>query len=153
MNTPDQYVVMSLDEQRYALPLAVVKRVVRVVEVSALPKTPPVILGVINVEGAVIPVINLRRRFRLPEREARLSDQLVVAATGQQTVAIWVDAVIGVVERAPSEIVSAERIFPGLDYLKSVAKLTDGMMFIQDLGTFLTGEEEEALRAAVRSGS
>ena len=53
-----QLVVFRLDERRYALPLAVVERVVRAVDVTPLPKAPPMVLGVIDVHGRVLPVLN-----------------------------------------------------------------------------------------------
>jgi len=77
-------VVFTLDEQRYALRLSAVERIVRVVEVPPLPKAPEIVLGIVNVQGRVLPVVNIRRRFRLPEREAGLRDQLILALTSLQ---------------------------------------------------------------------
>ena len=69
MNNPSNHIVVfTLDEQRYALHLLAVERVVRAVEVTALPEAPEIVLGVVNVKGRIVPVINVRRRFRLPER-------------------------------------------------------------------------------------
>ena len=69
MNNPANHIVVfALDEQRYALHLLAVERVVRAVEVTALPEAPEIVLGVVNVKGRIVPVINVRRRFRLPER-------------------------------------------------------------------------------------
>lgn len=61
-------VVFRLDERRYALPLSVVERVIRAVEVTPLPKAPPIVLGAIDVQGRVVPVLNVRRRFLMPDR-------------------------------------------------------------------------------------
>jgi chemotaxis signal transduction protein len=66
MNKSIPLVVFTLDEQRYALHLDAVKRIVRAVEVTPLPKAPQIVLGVVNVQGKVIPVMNLRSRFSLP---------------------------------------------------------------------------------------
>ena len=55
-------VVFSLDDQRYALPLARVHRCIRVVAITPLPEAPAIVLGIIDLGGAVIPVINIRRR-------------------------------------------------------------------------------------------
>ena len=69
MAQPVQIVVFALDDRRIALPLAAVERVVRAVEVTPLPKAPAVVLGAVNVQGNLVPVFHLRRRFRMPERE------------------------------------------------------------------------------------
>ena len=61
---PDQIVVFALDEPRYALPLSAVERVVRAVEITPLPKAPEIVLGVINMQGQVVPAVDIRKRFR-----------------------------------------------------------------------------------------
>ena len=77
----DRLVVFTLDDQRYGLPLSAVERVVPMVDITPLPKAPDIVLGVVDVQGRVIPVVNLRRRLRLPERDIALTDQLVIART------------------------------------------------------------------------
>lgn len=74
-----QSVVFSLDTRLYAISLSAVRRVVQAVELTPLPNAPPIVKGVINLGGLIIPVVNIRRRFRLPERELELSDQFIVA--------------------------------------------------------------------------
>src|ERR1043166_579372 len=62
-------VVFLLAEQHYALPLAMVERVLPVVAVSPLPQAPPMTLGMINLHGTVMPVLDLRHRFGFPPHE------------------------------------------------------------------------------------
>ena len=149
MNNSDQLVVFTLDEHRYALSLSVVERAVRMVEITLLPKAPGIVLGVINLQGRIIPVLNVRKRFRLPERETRASDQLLVARTSQRTVALAVDTVSAVIDQSAQETVAPPAIVPGLEYVAGVMKLEDGMLFIHDLDQFLSLEEDEALAAAI----
>jgi purine-binding chemotaxis protein CheW len=148
-----QLVLFALDEQRYALDLASVERIVRVVDVTPLPKAPPIVLGIINVKGDVVPVYDLRRRFRLPEREIKLTDQLMIAKTSRQTVALLVDGVDGVLEVADEEIASAGEILPEIEYVHGVVKLQDGLVLIHDLDQFLSPEEERTLAGALNSVS
>jgi purine-binding chemotaxis protein CheW len=138
-------VIFHLDDRRYALSLAAVERIVRVVELTPLPAAPAIILGIINVSGEVVPVFNVRRRFHLAERDIDLSDHLIVARTGARTVALVVDCVAGVIERSPVEGVPMERILQGLDFVASVMKLADGLIVIHDLETFLSLEEQQIL--------
>ncbi len=79
MSLSDQYVVFGLDEHSFALRLSAVVRVVRAVEVTPLPRAPEIVLGVINVQGRITPVFDVRKRFRLPAREISLSDQFIIA--------------------------------------------------------------------------
>lgn len=150
MNYSHRHVLFTLDGYRYALPLSAVKRITRVVEVTPLPKAPEIILGVINMQGRVIPVVNVRKRFRLPEREIELSDQLVIAHTGKRTVALVADAVGGVVECSEREMISPKEILPQMEYVDGVMKLEDGLTLVHDLDNFLSLEEEERLDDVMR---
>ena len=142
-------IVFRLDEQRYALQLAAVERIVPIVEVTPLPKAPEAVSGVVNMEGRVLPVFNLRKRFRLPERECDLSDRLIIANTSRRTVALIVDEAIGVLERPGRERIAADRILPELEYLEGVVKLEDGLILIHDLDRFLSIAEERELNRAM----
>ena len=82
--------VFILDGNLYALHLPVVERVVQTVYVTPLPKAPDIVTGLVNVSGCVIPVINIRRRFRLPERNIDLNDQMIIARTKFGLVALVV---------------------------------------------------------------
>jgi purine-binding chemotaxis protein CheW len=146
-----QLLVFSMDAQKYALHLSSVVKVLRMVEITPLPKAPDIVAGVINVHGKVIPVINIRRRFRLPEREVGASDQLIIADTSGRTVALAADSSQGIIERREEEIIPSAEVVPGADYVEGVIKLRDGMVFIHDLDTFLSLEEEKKLDKAMKS--
>ena len=145
----DQLVVFTLDDRRYALPLSAVERVVRMVDLTPLPRAPDIVLGVVNVQGRVIPVLDLRRRFRLPERDIALADQLVIARTARRPVALVADAATGVLEYSAREAVGARDIVPGVEYVEGVVKLADGLVLIHDLDRFLSLDEETALDQAI----
>ena len=151
MSQAAQIVVFALDEQRLALSLSAVERVVRAVEVTALPKAPAIVLGVINVQGQLLPVFNLRRRFGLPESELELSDHILIARTSRRTVALVVDAVAGLMECAAGETVPPASIVPGMAYVDGVVKRPDGLIFIHDLDKFLSVDEDVQLEAALAS--
>ncbi len=151
MNKSDFLIVFSLDSQRYALPLSASERVVRMVAITPLPNAPDIIMGVVNFHGTVIPVINMRKRFGLPEREPSLSDQLVIAHTARRPVVLVADAVLDVVACDAHTQIAAEDILSGVQYVEGVIKLTDGLIFIHDLDRFLSLEEEDALHQVLES--
>jgi purine-binding chemotaxis protein CheW len=148
-----QLVLFALDEQRYALDLASIERAVRVVDVTPLPAAPSTVLGIVNVGGDIVPVYNLRRRFRLVERDIDLADQLMIARTSRQKVALLVDSVNGVLEVAEEAIASAEKILPEMEYVRGVVKLPGGLVLIHDLDQFLSADEERILDEALKSAS
>jgi purine-binding chemotaxis protein CheW len=148
----DRYVVFMLDDQRIALPLSSVDKAVRMVAITPLAKAPGIVYGIVNVQGRVVPVFDIRRRFRLPERELALADQLIVAHTAHRTVALAVDRVLGVIECPAQDLVAAECVLPDLEYVAGIAKLKDGLTLIHCLDTFLSLGEETALNAALATG-
>ena len=151
MKKSDFLVIFTLDDQRYALPLHAAERVARMVAITPLPNAPGIILGVVNFQGRVIPVINVRRRFRLPEREIMLTDQLIVAHTARRAVALVADAVLDVIASSEQNLIATENILPKVEYVEGVVKLTDGLILIHDLDKFLSLEEEGSLDQALET--
>jgi purine-binding chemotaxis protein CheW len=149
MNRLIRVVNFNLDDQKYALVLSAVIRIIHVVEITSLPKAPEIVLGVINMQGRIIPVFDIRKRFRLPLREMQLDDQLIIASTSKRNVALLVDSVSDVLETPEEKIIARESILPGLEYVEGVVKTEDGMILIHDLEQFLSLPEEKALSEAL----
>jgi purine-binding chemotaxis protein CheW len=143
-------VVFSLDDRRFAVALTAVKRVERIAAVTPLPKAPAIVAGIINFHGQVIPVVDIRSRFNLPSREPELNDHLLVMDTGRRTLAFIVDSAEGVIDASAVQYADRESVLPGLEYVKGVVKLEDGMVLIHDPETFLSLEEEHALDTVMR---
>jgi purine-binding chemotaxis protein CheW len=147
-----KWVVFSLDAGRYALPLAAVERIVRAVEITRLPTAPPIVLGAIDVQGRVLAVLNLRRRFGLPERDIDPADQFLIARSVNRTVVLVVDAAQGVLQSTASDTISAATLAKGLEHIQGVIRLPDGLVLIHELDLFLSAAESRALDEALRPG-
>lgn len=142
-------VIFALDDQRYALYLSAVERVIPALEITTLPQAPDIIKGVINLQGRVIPVADIRKRFGLEPRELMHTDQFIIARTLDRPVAIIADKVHEVIEYSVSSQVQADAIVPGLGYVEGVVKLNDGMALIHDLDKFLSLNERHTLEQAL----
>jgi purine-binding chemotaxis protein CheW len=142
-----------LDEGHYALDLSVVERIIQSVEITPLPEAPDIVLGIINIKGKIIPVVNIRRRFRLSEKDIEPTNRLIIAHTLKRTVALVVDVVLGVIETLEDRVVKADTVLPGLDYVQGVVKMEDGMILIHDLNKFLSLEEEQTLDTAIMNNT
>ncbi len=110
-------------------------------------------MGVINIQGQVVPVFNIRRRFNLPERETSLNGQLIVANTSKHKVAIVADRVSGIVECPRQEVVPAADVLRGTDYVEGIIKQADGLIIIHDLDKFLSPVERKKLTTAIKGHS
>lgn len=93
--TTETWVLFVLDEQTYALHIWEVERIVRAVEVRPVPESPSHIRGVVNIQGRVLPVVDLRARFRQASRDISLDDHFIIATTSTTSVVLPVDAALG----------------------------------------------------------
>lgn len=143
--------VFKLDHWRCGLPLETVERSYRAVAVTPLPGAPEKVLGIVDVHGVVHPVIALRHCFGLAPRAVSPSDHLVIGHSMRRDIALLVDSVDGVVDCTPDDIAEAETILPGMEYVRGVARLHDGLVLIHDLDSLLSLEEEETLDRALES--
>jgi purine-binding chemotaxis protein CheW len=124
--------VFRLGDQRYALHVEAVERVLRAVEIMPLADAPSNVLGLINVYGRIIPVFDLRKQLDLPGKETGLSDHLIVARACDRPVALRVDEVSGITECPAEQATDADAIFPGLEQIEGIARL-NGMVVIENL--------------------
>jgi purine-binding chemotaxis protein CheW len=143
--------VFLLDDVRCALPLDVVREVVRAVRITPLPTAPDVVEGVIDVRGDIVPVLDLRARLGLDARSVSPDHVLILAEAGGRTIAVRADRVewIAEAEADAGELVEPERIARGIGYLAGVARTREGMVMVHDLAAFLRQGEAEALEAAL----
>ena len=142
-------IVFRIGDQDFAVGVAAIERVLRAVEIAPLPDAPRGVRGVINLQGRIVPVFDLGTRFGQPTREVRASDHLLIAHTHWRTVALLVDAVVGVVPRCEAQITSAAEILPDLACVSGVMKLAGGLVLVHDVERFLSIEDHAALQLAL----
>jgi purine-binding chemotaxis protein CheW len=140
-----QLLTFKLDEQEYALSIANVVQVVRMVAVTRAPKAPPFIEGMINLRGKVIPVINIRQRCGLRDQPYDLNTQLLIARTNGRMLALMVDTVSEVLTVPGANVEPPDQIGPELTYLSAVGKLGDRLILILDPRTLLADDEAKGL--------
>ncbi|MGH7820350.1 MAG: chemotaxis protein CheW [Candidatus Binatia bacterium] len=144
-----QILVFEVGGQRYALRSPDVRELVRAVTIVRLPKAPAIVEGIINVRGTVVPVLDIRARFRLPARPAAHTDHLILARAGPRLVALRADRALGLVRVDAKDVDDAAAVIPAAEYVSGVAKLPDGLALIHDLHTFLSEAEAAALDDAI----
>lgn len=149
VTTGQGLVTFSLDDQRYAVYLAAVERVVPAFEITSLPQSPDIIAGVINLQGRIFAVADIRKRFGLPERELADTDQFIIARTQNKSIAIIVDKAHGVIEFTAAQQVQVNTVIHASTCIEGIVKLDDGMVLIHDLDKFLSLEERHKLDQAL----
>lgn len=149
MNLPRKLLIFALDGQPHAVGLEAVERVIRAVAITPLPEAPQAVSGIINVQGEIVPVFDLRRRFGRAGRAVRVRDRMVLVRTEHRRVALVADEVRGVVECSEDELAGPERIAPGLALVRGVLRTGEELAVIYDPENFLTSDELLALDRAI----
>jgi purine-binding chemotaxis protein CheW len=145
-----QWVVFGLDASRIAVPLAAVERIVRAAQVTPLPFAPGMVIGVINIAGCVLPVLNVRRKFRLPEREVRPSDHFLIARTTRGAMVLVIDIAYGVVEQSAATIETSFASGTDTEHIGGALISHEGLVLIHDLDRFLSADDAHQLDEAMR---
>jgi purine-binding chemotaxis protein CheW len=143
-------VIFQVAGQRYGLPAADVREILPAVTITVLPQAPRIVEGIINRRGQIVPVFDIRGRFRLPAKPLTYTDHLIVADIGR-LVALRVDRTLDLTTVDAETIAETEETLPEAEYVAGVAKLADGLVLIHDLRTFLTEAEAEELDDAVQA--
>jgi purine-binding chemotaxis protein CheW len=148
---PGDDLIFRLDELRCGLDATAVLEVLPALAVHPLPGQPLFVAGSIDVRGTLIPVLDLRVRFGRPHRAMQLSDRLILARVHDRTLAVWVDAVEGLVAHDGRTVTATGGLLVGDRSLVGVATTADGLCSIHDLDGFISACESDALALAVAS--
>lgn len=144
-----ELLVFDVGDRRLALRARDVHEVIRAVAIAPLPKAPPVVEGVINVRGTLMPVLDLRKRFGLPPVPITPEQHFILARAGPRPVALRVDRALDLTIVPEDAVESATRVVPRAEYVAGLARLADGVLVIHDLERFLSLDEEQQVDAAV----
>lgn len=149
-----KYLTFSLAEEEYGIGILKIKEIIGMMPITSVPRTPDYVRGVVNLRGKVIPVIDLRLRFSMPEKEYTDRTCIVVVEIGGQAVemiiGIVVDSVSEVLNIKNDEIEETPAFGTSLDtdYILGMAKIEGGVKILLDIDTVLSSEEMAYLQDA-----
>jgi purine-binding chemotaxis protein CheW len=142
--------IFELAAERYALPIADVALVLRAVAIRSLPSAPAIVEGVIDLRGELVPVLDMRSRFRLPRKPLDPGQHMIVAQAGTRRVVLRVDQALALERLDAVAIEDAGNLPRGLGHVAGVASTAAGMVLIHDLRAFLNEAEALELDDALR---
>ena len=143
-----QLVVFELANESYGLDIADVESIIKLQSITVVPNAPSFVEGVTNLRGIVLPVIDLRKRFGLPQSEPTKDTRIVVVDAGGSNVGMIVDAVTEVlrVSDATIEPPSPLVITVSSTFITGIAKMDDKLVILVDLAKVLSVEEKTELQ-------
>ena len=138
-----QWVTFQLAGETYGINVMQVQEVLRVTEIAPVPGAPDYVLGIINLRGNVVTVIDTRLRFGLSTKEMDDSTRIVIIEAEDQVVGILVDSVAEVVDLRASEIEAAPNVGTeeSSKFIQGVASVDSELLIIVDLNKLLTDEQ------------
>ncbi|BDV42581.1 chemotaxis protein CheW [Geotalea uraniireducens] len=147
-----QLACFRIGEALFAADIMRIKEIIRPQRLTRLPKAPVFMEGVINLRGAVIPVVDLRKRFDLAEACTVEEARLLVVAVARQLVGLMVDDVTEVVTVQIQDIKPAPQVVEGIgsEYLIGVCLVKDTLIMLLNLDRILTSRETSALAGISR---
>ncbi len=143
-DNPDiQLACFSLGENLFAVDIMRIREIILPQRLSALPRVSPLLEGVINLRGAVIPVMNMRKRFGMPESSEGVAGKLLIVSLARQTLALVVDNVLEVITVAARDIKPPLDTVDGIgmEYLLGVCLSGDRVFMILDIDSLLIQSE------------
>ncbi len=139
-----QWVTFNLEDEKYGVDVMHVKEVLRETEIAPVPGAPHFVLGIINLRGNVVTVIDTHKRFGLNPGEVTDSTRIVIIELDDNVVGLVVDSVAEVVDLPRSGIEHAPNV--GNDesskYIQGVTSREDGLLILIDIHKLIGGEEE-----------
>jgi len=149
-----QLVSFRLGDDRFAVDIFAVERILRFTAPAAVPNLPPWIDGVIEHGGRVVPVIDLRERFGIPRLAARPDQRILVLAVGDDWLGVTVDSVHEVLAVSGEEIAPPPPLFRGLnaEYLRGLVRHDGTLIIFLDVTRVLTSTERLELTQAAANG-
>jgi purine-binding chemotaxis protein CheW len=152
MNKPRtaKIVWFRLGSDYFAVDIFAVERVLRYQTPTAVPNVPEWIEGVIEYQGRVLPVVNLRRRFQLPAVPATAETRVLVLKSGSEWVGAVVDAVLEVASFDEALLSPPPALFRGLasEYLRGIVRLGDRLLIFLEVERLLSSDEWLTLERA-----
>jgi purine-binding chemotaxis protein CheW len=148
-----QLLVFVLHGQFHAVSLEHVERVVPAAQVTPVPGAPAIVLGIIDLHGRIVPVLDAHRGGNQGQPALRLSDQFVIIRTPLRTIALRVDGTHGVVERDAAAVSALGPALSCPDRGDGVVRLNDGLAVIDDVEAFLSSQEARQLDQALAAAA
>ncbi len=144
----NQLVIFTLAGQSYGVNIAVVDGIIKLQDITKVPHAPGFVMGITNLRGTVLPVIDLHTRFDLPPEEATRDSRIIVVESNGSKIGMVVDAVTEVL-RVPAEAIEPPAplmITINSAFITGIAKIADRLVILLDLAQVLNAQDHMALQ-------
>ena len=145
VNDAKQYIILKFDSEQYGIDIAYIENIVRLQPITRVPHSQDYFLGIINLRGEVVPVMSMRRKFDLPDKEnTNASRILILKIEGSGKIGILVDEVREVVSLSEEQIEQvAAKNMDTRAYLMGVGKYNNTLISLINIGMLISDIDSE----------
>lgn len=138
-----QMVVFKLSNEEFAVEVSSVEAIIKLQAITKVPHAPAHVVGVTNLRGNIVPVIDLKKRLSLPATENSQDTRIIVALLQDSKVGMVVDAVSQVIEIEDSQIEDAPQISTSIEstYIRGIVKVENLLVIMLDLAKIFSDEK------------
>jgi purine-binding chemotaxis protein CheW len=149
--TEEKFLTFVLNNEVYGIEILKVREIIGLMDITNVPQTPDYMKGVINLRGKVIPVIDLRLKFSMPEEEHTQETCTIVVEVDNTSIGIIVDNVSEVMEIKGDEIEDTPQFGQGIDtnFIMGLGKTKETIVILLDIAMVLSTEELEIVKQHV----
>ncbi len=146
-----QLVVFNMAKEQYGVGIGSVHEIVKVPDITEVPDAPAYLVGVINLRGKIVPVVDLRKRLNLVSAERTKSSRVLITENGGKLLGLLVDAVSEVLKVQPEAVEPPPDMITsiGVEYITGVAKVETRLIILLDLARVLSIED---MKKVVKTG-
>lgn len=147
VNSGQKYLSFEVKEEMYAMEILDVKEIIAMMRFTQVPKMPNFVKGVINLRGIIIPIIDMRLKFEMPELEYTDRTSIIIGIIDDDYIGFVVDRTADVLTINQEELSPPPNFGTAIDteFLKSMAKTQHGVVMIVDIKKIFTDDEKEAI--------
>ena len=143
LSTAQRYLTFFVEDEQYGIDISKIKEIIAPINITHIPKTPDYVKGVINLRGSIIPVVDIRLKFDMQEREIDMNTAIIIYEVNKASIGFIVDQVEDVLSIDSEHISEAPRFGSSIDtsYIENVAEVDKDVVMLLNLEKIFETEE------------
>ncbi|QOY55776.1 purine-binding chemotaxis protein CheW [Candidatus Sulfurimonas marisnigri] len=143
ISTAHRYLTFFVDDEQYGIDISRIKEIIAPIAITHIPKTPPFVKGVINLRGSIIPVVDVRLKFDMQEREIDINTAIIIYEVDKSSIGFIVDQVEDVLSIEDKYISDAPRFGGNIDttFIENIAEVGNDVIMLLNLEKIFEPEE------------
>jgi len=143
LSTAQRYLTFFVDDEQYGIDISKIKEIIAPINITHIPKTPPFVKGVINLRGSIIPVVDVRLKFGMDEKEMDIDTAIIIYEVDKVSIGFIVDQVEDVLTLDNKHISDAPRFGSNIDtsFIENIAEVGESVIMLLNLEKIFEAEE------------